>query len=513
MLHRVRIISAEFLDRTSLWINRHGWLAFAVVSAAYWAIALRKAASEIFSFDELVTWHVARLPTLPAMYRALLAGVDQQLPMSHLLVRASLDLFGASHLASRLPAVFGFWVMLLSLYILLKRFVPVPFALAGAILPLFTMVWEYACQARSYGVILGAGAFALLCWHEAATGSRFRRPALAGLTLSLFLALSCHMMSSLMALPFAVGEAARSWERRRIDIPIWIAFALSTPAVLLYPAVFAAVRSFSLENLYPHPSAIVEFYSLLLRSAITPLLAAALAAYAVATVGPETRRPLLPRPLALALAGFALLPAIFVIVAFATRHFFFVPRYGVLAIVGIAPLLAAGAAYACRFSHRAGVAVLLVLAAWMAVTRLPAVRPGPDPAHQFATAYPLLNDALKSGFPVLASSPTAFLEADFYLPPQETSRLTYVVDFVNARRSSGEDIVQHLLLLDRQYLPLRASVMPVEEFLARRQTFLVHAVSTGASNWLFASLPTDRFRITLRARSDDESVLEVEPAR
>ena len=45
--------------------------------------------------------------SVAAISRALANGIDQELPLIHLLVRLSHTAFGASHLSARLPAAFG----------------------------------------------------------------------------------------------------------------------------------------------------------------------------------------------------------------------------------------------------------------------------------------------------------------------------------------------------------------------------------------------------------------------
>ncbi len=206
-------------------------------------MALRHAAHDIYGDDELTTWFIVRLPSLSEMWRALLGGFDQVLPLTHLLVRLAHSLFGASQLASRPPAAAGFWVGLLSVYLFLKR-------LVAAIFPVATLAWDYVVVARAYAVLQGATGFAMVCWQTATSGSRLRKPALAGITVGLTIALSTHVMAIMLALPFALGELLRCIPRRRIDFPVWAAFALSAPVLVIYPPVLAAA-GYDLRGMYP----------------------------------------------------------------------------------------------------------------------------------------------------------------------------------------------------------------------------------------------------------------------
>src|SRR2546429_1799155 len=156
----------------------------AAISLVYWTCAGLRAAYRPFWFDELVTWHVARLPTLAAIWAALHDGVDQETPLTHLAVRLSHALFGYGHLATRLPALIGFWIMMLGLFVFLKRRLPLPYACLGMVFPMLTLAWSYAFEARAYGVILGCGAMALVAWQNVAE-DRMRWLSLAGIATSL----------------------------------------------------------------------------------------------------------------------------------------------------------------------------------------------------------------------------------------------------------------------------------------------------------------------------------------
>jgi hypothetical protein len=499
------------LDRIGVWVSRHGTWCLIVFSAVYWFVAVRRAAHDVFIFDEVTTWRVARLPSVAAMWRAILGGVDQELPLTHLLVRLSHSLLGPSHLSSRIPAAFGFWICLLSLYVLLRRYVAVPYALAGMILPAITLAWGFALEARAYGVLLGAAAFAMVCWQTATSGSRLRKPALAGITVALATALSTHMIAVMLALPFALGEVLRSMERRRIDFPVWAAFGLAAPAVLIYPQVLSAASGFDLHNLYARPQAIPAFYAELLKPAVFAILAAALAVYLVGRDSDNGQNSRLPRYLVAALVALAALPAVFIAVGFSTRHFFFVPRYGLPAVIGIAALLAAGASDVCRGSMRSGMAIFIVLAGWAAVTRVtPTLRHLPPPEIEFAGEFPLLREAVRGNLPVVVSDPTAFWLPAFYWPQPDADRLHFVTDRENAWRSSGEDVNQQLLSRMQMHLPTRGSVEAYSAFLRQNRRFAVYVNDERPARWLFYLLTRDRCVVTLQNHSGGESLFTVD---
>ncbi len=172
-----------------------------------------RAASQPYIFDELTSWRLARLPTIGATWAALQAGIDQQLILQPLFIRFSHSLFGYGQLATRLPALTGFWIMMLGLYVFLRRRLPASYALVGMLLPTLTFAWGFAFQARAYGPVLGCAAIALVAWQSAAA-DEYRPFALPAITLSLAIALASHMGAVMLAIPLVAGEVVRSVRRR-----------------------------------------------------------------------------------------------------------------------------------------------------------------------------------------------------------------------------------------------------------------------------------------------------------
>lgn len=394
----------------------------------------------------------------------------------------------------------------------MKRYVAVPYALAGMIFPVITLSWDYAFEARAYGVLLGAAAFAMVCWQTATSGSRLRKPALAGITVALAIALSTHMMALMLALPFALGELLRSMARRRIDVPVWAAFGLAAPVVLIYPPVLSATSRFNLRGMYPRLQDIPAFYAEFLSPAVFAILAAALAVYLVGRDPDNGQTSRLPRHLVAALVALAALPAVFIAVAFATRHFF-LPRYGLLAVIGLAVLLAAGASHACCGSMRAGMAILIVLAGWVADIEVrPMLRHMPPPEIAFAGRFPLLREALRGNLRVIVSEPNEFGLAAFYLPKPDADRLCYVTDRENAWRTPFEDVAQGIMTQARVHLSMGGSVEGYAAFLRQNRRFMVHVDNRRPPVWLYYLLARDRCVVTLQNHSRDESLFTVQVA-
>jgi Dolichyl-phosphate-mannose-protein mannosyltransferase len=481
----------------------------AAISLLYWICAGSRAISRPFWYDELLTWHVSRLPTIAGIWSLLHVPVDQQLPLCYLAVRLSQAAFGYGSLATRLPALVGFWVMGLGIYFFLRRRLPTTYALIGMVFPMLTFVWTYSFEARGYGIVLGGAGLALASW-QAATENRLRPVALAGIAVGLAAALASHFTAVLLAVPFALGEAVRTLDRRKLDLPVWIAFAAAAPVTLVYPGLLAATRGFNLTGMQPDAGSVSRIYSSVLTGAITPLLLAGLAAWALVRNprGSPSETPAVPRHEAAALLGFTLVPTLFAAAAKVTRHLVFYPRYGMLCVIGLAGLLAILMFRLAAGSRRAGNAALFVMLAWFCASRGKELRIGTrDQRQQFQEENPLLLQAANDGLPVVVPDALIFLAADYYLPPAVLQRIHYPL---SSFEPDARDTNDHLMAAAARYLPIRVRVDRWTDFAAGRKPFLLYT-DEWESKWIYELLRTEGWRLTLRRRVEGESLFEVTP--
>ncbi len=194
--------------------------------------------------DELYTYYVARLPSMTDVWGALMAGGEQLPPFFYVITRASTALLGFNNFGLRLPEIFGFWVMCLCLFVFVARRASNVYGLLAAIFPLLTNAYYYAYEARPYGLILGFGALALLCW-QSATINYWRRLSIVCLTLSLAAALSTHYYGIFVIPALAFGETVRTVIRRRLDAPVWAAFCLAVAPLVLHLPLIRQARAYS----------------------------------------------------------------------------------------------------------------------------------------------------------------------------------------------------------------------------------------------------------------------------
>jgi Dolichyl-phosphate-mannose-protein mannosyltransferase len=459
--------------------------------------------------DELYTWNIARLPGARAIWDVLHAGADQNLPLSHLSVRVSHSLFGPGELATRLPALTGFWIMLLCLYVFLRRRLPLPYALVGTLFPMLTFAWQYAFEARAYGILLGCAAAALLAWQTAAE-DRMRPVALALLALALAVALGSHYGALQLAIPLGAGEIVRSLHRRRVDVPVWIAFGAASLVTLMYPGLLAPTANWDLHGLQPTVSAIGGFYGAAFRTAVAPLIAGAVAVYVAGRdrVTPGSGELKLPVHETAALVGFVLAPGVYFMTGLASNHFVFANRHGVLVVIGAAGWAAILLFRLMAASRRAGTVFVLSIAGWLALSRAKeALAERRPPAVQVAQENPLLARALADGRPVVIANQQLLMQADHYLPA-EAGRAWYLMDWDAGRHYLEQDEANQLTSRAARYLPLKAHVELFDRFTQRNPHFLLHT-DERFQQWLYDLLLRRGWKLTVLSRIGAESLIEV----
>jgi hypothetical protein len=200
--------------------------------------AVGQSVHKVFWWDELASYDIAHLPQAADVWSFFHAGLDTPSPVPTLIVQATLHLVGGSEKMVRLPFTGGFLLMCACLYGCVRRRYSAGYALAAMLIPAVCGVFYYASELRTYGIVLGAVAFALWCWSGLESGSRpgeigrlsqgFRRAVgIAGVFLGLSAAIACHVFAVFVLIPFALGQAVRDWQRRRIDFAVWIALVLA----------------------------------------------------------------------------------------------------------------------------------------------------------------------------------------------------------------------------------------------------------------------------------------------
>ena len=334
-----------------------------VLSFVYFASTSVHAAREKLWYDEIWTLDAATLfPPFHALWSYLKQGLELNPPLGFILSAVSEGIFGRNEFGVRFPSIVAFWIMAGCLYVYLGRRLPRSFAMAAALLTVLTAAGRYSYEARPYALAMAFGGIALVAWQAAAEG-RARRVALVVLAASLALALCSLTFAVTLALPFLAGEVVRTVRRKRVDWPVWCAFAAAAPAVLILWSLKTAGNAASYNRFDGTvPWHILNTYLQMLRPAAAPLGLAFLLTVVLRGQGPSTaerQEGLRAHELA-ALVGFALIPfAAVPLSTLAGRYFL---RYSLNCTVGLAGLLAVILFYLGGRNRFSGTTILVIFA-------------------------------------------------------------------------------------------------------------------------------------------------------
>jgi hypothetical protein len=453
---------------------KHRYVILALLTLLYGIGAIRHAASKPLWYDEVITVIAARAPDVAATWK-LAQLTDASPPLPHLLTHFAVRWFGGGDVATRLPAIAGFWVFCLCLFWFVRRRLGIFYGLAALLLPLATEAYDYAYEARAYGLEFGFCGLMLVSW-QAATCShwpqeRFRHAAAcAVLCLSLMGALMCHYYAAMLYVPLAGGELCRWWKTRRIHWGIWTAFALgAAPLVWRVAAIRDAFRGFSPTWSPAHPIQVLEFWEDGLQP-ISSILVLALAVTAFwAWKSPDSSAPPdnpLAFPLHELLAGILFLGIpVFVMVAGMLLTHMFIPRYALLGLTGVVLLTPAVVA---RLSGGRSLPAFVMLA--LAVLRLVVVTATiPPPGNPLAGESVLLK-ALAQG-PVVVAEGQTFMQVWYYTPEPLKSNLVFLVDSVASVKYGPSDAIDSSMTGLRRWYPFR--VIDYRDFATPGKEFRV----------------------------------------
>jgi len=488
-------------------------------SAVFLIVTMALASRKELRFDECFTTIIAFAPRIGDIWTALATGADIHPPLGYLAVRASRAIFGPGLAAPRLPSALGFLVMSLCLYRVVARWLPRPYALAAMLFPLVTVAYSYAYEARSYALVLGFVSLALLFWQEATDGS-WRRVALIGLSLSLAAAVSSHYYAVFAFIPLAAGELTRTYLRKRLDVPIWLAFAVGLfPLILLAPFIRATMGHMPTFWARVRLSQAVTFYPWLLQGALPPLVVILILDTLMGRVprspavarepDPDVRSPL-PVPLLIAAVGFALLPVLTVAAVMLTTGAFRY-HYALPAVIGLS-LVVTDACYRYgRGRVGAGMLMALVFGGWFIVSsgRLLTtpglrLRAGEEPVFEGRAAHEGLGLADRDDLPIMVPDMDLYLELFHSLSRSRASRLAFV--------SKSETRTNAALMLDRltRWTPIPLFLVDYPGDLDSFNSFYVYRRGTSFSgDWFLSALLGRRAQITYVGERGDYTLFVV----
>jgi hypothetical protein len=501
-LDRVAEASRDFCERRKVSL-------FCGFSILYLVSTWLLASQKLMWNDELYTFYIARLPDFSSIWSALLTGGEQIPPFFHIITRISLFLFGVNELAIRLPEVVGFWVMSLCLFRFVSKRSSALYGFVAMLFPFVTKAYYYAYEARPYGIVLGLAGLSLVCWQSAVEG-HYRKFSLVGLAMSVAAAVSSHYYAVLLFLPLAVGEAARSISRRRLDLPIWVASGSGMIPLLLFAPLIQQARIHSaIFWAQPHWGKMVDLYYSLLSPALLPLVGMLVLTAVYSTTHPtsgssrnkETRST--PPFYELAAAfGFVVVPVVGVILAISVTGAV-ISRYVLPSVIGFSILIAFASYRLLDGRAIMGVSLVVLLSSGFVVREVRNFRSIVEASLDQARTYDFLRSNNKNELPIVASDLHTFMTLAHYAPSDIASRVVYLADPQASLRHLGHSSVDQGILDLKPWFRLR--IEEYRPYIASQQRFLVYG-SIGWLNWLVAELTATNRRIELKGR-DKENLL------
>jgi hypothetical protein len=430
--------------------------------------------------DETVTHSLARLHGPSAIWSALRTGSDLNPPLYHVAAHVSQALFGDSAAALRLPSILGFWLMCVCLFRSVGRWCSPVYAWSALLWPLVTGAYEYAYEARPYGLLLGWSGLAFLCW-QSATGRGRRSLALPGLALALGAAVCTHFYAVLVFLPLVLGELARSLSHRRLDAPVWISLGAGLmPLAFLLPLIEQARARAPHFWAKPTLSAVPSFYDFLLTAAIPPAVVflglLALGRERVPSEGDAgDRQPVdaPPRHEVVAAVAFAALPAFAVVLAVLTRGAY-AARYALPAVIGFGVLLPLVSSRIARGRPALGFALVAVLVGGFLFREAQSVKRECDAGSNLFALVQSLDRAgpntSAGDLPVVIADPLDYSKVNAYAPESLSRRLLFVA--VSGEDGTAQGSASADLEHAQPWAPVKTA--PYEEFVASHEQFLVY---------------------------------------
>lgn len=514
-------------------IRSRPWEYFTLFSVFYFAIVFTLSSFKLLWLDELITLHVSRLGSLPAIWHVLAHGVDPNPPITYLLVHLSASIFGNHEFAYRLPAAGGYWIGLLSLFIYLRRLLPASWALAGTVLSTTMAAFDYSYESRSYGIFYGLAMLALLCWSVTvapSTSPAWRRASLVGMFFALAAGISTNYFAVLAFLPLAAGEVARTVRRaqkelpaqesstsrdsylKAIDFRVWSAFLLAGLPLLIYlPLIQHSIAEFA-----PHAwnkvswDQVTDSYTEMIESMLYPALALFAFALCLRLLAGRTRRicatcraRILPRSIAsLTSRSFEPLAipfhegvAIFCLMAYPILGYILAsvhggmlsPRFVIPVCFGFAVAITLVAFQLFGQFRPAAVAVLIIALGWFCC-RESLVGYGYE--QQKVSFYRVIAGAAQAakavppGTPIAIPDPLTVLTFRHYAPPELASRVVFPLDFPAIRYFRHDDSPEENLWAGRDLI-YHVPIMPLAGF---QDTAGEYVILAGTGNWLLSDL-------------------------
>jgi hypothetical protein len=496
------------------------WLVF--VCLVVFGAALVGSRHKHFWCDEIFTIIVASQPTWHRLAQAMPG--DGHPPVTALLTRLSIHLFGITNFSVRLPETLGILSALAGVYIFVRREVGEVFGLFAVAIVIAQPAWMYSFEARPYGVIVAFIMLGMVSWQSAtraadATVPRGRWLALAGVVVAVAGCILTHHLGVVsIGVPLIFGESVRLYWRRRLDWPLALtalvaalaALSISLPMIhrtnqLLFVHL-SKITAHNFRENYAH--AATSFPAVFSANVLELLAGLVLVTWCPWFLNrfhdrakipvPAPARPVAaPHVLSAAIGLVLLVPITFFIMAVQGGWYFC--RYGIGSIFGLAILVSLVLARQTPRRSVLVVCVFLFLALSFARAFLQNVRhrqddPGDDLVYQD-----------QSGLPIVVSDPLLYPQIWWYAPDAMKNQTIYLYD-TPLTMQGGVALIDAALVSERTLIT--APLQPYDSFTKTHEHFLFDAGPMDAD--LKETLEARGYRATFLRGNESEKIYDVQ---
>lgn len=473
-------------------------LAIVAATIAYELVrCIFTAASTPFWYDEICTWIIIRQPSVSGMYDALRHAADSNPPPFYLIERFSASVIENQQIALRLPSIIAFAVVLMCVFLIVKKTSTPAVALVCTSAVLITTLYEpYATEARPYSLVMACIAFALVCYQRA-PAARW----VFLLAMSLALAESLHYYSIFSALPFGCAEGAYFLRTKQFRWSVWLAFLCALVPLVAFWPLLAQFKAHYAAHTWATPTiaTTTPIYGWLFHTA-TPIGIGVLAVLFVfvlviillpGTASNDGADNSVPE-LVLILALLALPLVVFAATKIA--HGMMTGRYVLATVFGMT--MACGRLL--QWLGRRGVAVFAAFVLFVVlfqersfwVTHRGNLTKVHTPTEDIEGILSGLTRY--SGLPVVISDGLDYLPIVYYASPEQARRFVSLADPAQAVLYQGNDSVDILMLVQRPYAPIQ--VYSLSEFVAGHPRFLLYSRG-GPFDWWPARLVREGYSL------------------
>lgn len=535
-IDRWRPLLGSQLRALTRMIDRHPAGSFGFLTALYFTVTLAQSSVKLLWLDELITVHLAQLGSMHALWQALASGADPNPVLTYVLVHWSMIIFGHHEFAYRLPAMVGYWIGLLCLFVFLRQRLGGSWAIFGCLASMSMAAFDYSFESRSYAIVYGFAMLALLSWSIVAkpdVDPRARRLGLAGMIVALAAGISTNYFAVLAFFPPAVGEVVGTITRFRtrqnnqessshrggpplwnsVDLPVWLALVVSAAPLMVYlPLIKHSIAEFA-----PYAwnkvslSQAVDSYTEMVEIILYPMLALAAAGIAVwiarrwlvpaeynaapgwvaAVFAPRVAEPAILPHEAAAILALAAYPFWGYLVA-SIRGGMMSPRFVIPVCLGFAIAGAVIAQYLFRELPNIESVLIVVVLCWFCCREAVVgywYKQQKDSFYRVVDSLGQAQQNMPAGSSIAIPDPLLVLTLQHYAPSKLNRSVVFPVDFPAIRYFRHDDSPEENIWAGRSSL-YSLPVVTLAEFQHMSAQYLIVA---GPKNWMLKDLSQHRY--------------------